>query len=56
MVFAGYRTPKPLPSPGDVLGIDPAHQYTVGPADPALYRSILTVRLHPIDTGRRGRR
>jgi hypothetical protein len=45
MVFAGYRTPKPLPSVGTVLGTNTASQYKVGTADPALYRNILTVDL-----------
>lgn len=45
MVFAGYRTPKPLPKPGTALGTDPNALYTVGAGDPATYRSILTVTL-----------
>lgn len=45
MVFAGYRTPKPLPKPGTVLGTDPGALYTVGAGDPAAYRTILTVPL-----------
>jgi hypothetical protein len=45
MVFAGYRTPKPLPKPGTVLGTDPNTLYTVGASDLAGYRSILTVTL-----------
>lgn len=43
MVFAGYRTPKPLPKVGTALGTDLANQYVVGATDPALYRNILTV-------------
>ena len=45
MVFAGYRTPKPLPKPGTVLGTNPSALYTVGANDLATYRSILTVTL-----------
>jgi hypothetical protein len=45
MVFAGYRTPKPLPKPGTVLGTDPSQLYTVGASDLAAYRTILTVTL-----------
>ncbi|GAA1962008.1 hypothetical protein [Catenulispora subtropica] len=45
MVFAGYRTPKPLPKPGTVLGTDPNALYTVGAGDLATYRTILTVPL-----------
>ena len=45
MVFAGYRTEKPLPKPGAVLGTDPASLFTVGTNDLATYRSILTVTL-----------
>lgn len=45
MVFAGYRTPKPLPKPGTALGTDPNARYTVGADDLATYRSILTVTL-----------
>lgn len=45
MVFAGYRTPKPLPKPGSVLGTDPGSLYTVGANDLAAYRTILTVTL-----------
>jgi hypothetical protein len=45
MVFAGYRTPKPLPKPGTALGTDPNALYTVGANDLATYRSILTVTL-----------
>jgi hypothetical protein len=47
LVFAGYRTPKPLPRSGTVLGTNPAAPYTVRTADPALYRNILTVTLRP---------
>jgi hypothetical protein len=47
MVFAGYRTPKPLPKSGTVLGRGPSAPYTVGATDPALYRNILTVTLRP---------
>jgi len=45
MSFAGYRTPKPLPTVGTSLGTNPTDRYTVGQTDPALYRSILTVGL-----------
>ncbi|NUR58937.1 MAG: hypothetical protein HOV87_09715 [Catenulispora sp.] len=45
MVFAGYRTPKPLPKPGTVLGTDPNSLYTVSGSDLATYRTILTVQL-----------
>jgi len=45
MIFAGYRTPKPLPSVGTVLGTNASAQYVVQPTDPALYRNILTVPL-----------
>jgi hypothetical protein len=47
MVFAGYRLPKPIEPAGTVLGSDSSAPYTVGPTDPALYRSILTVSLTP---------
>jgi hypothetical protein len=47
MVFAGYRTSKPLPRSGTVLGRGPSTPYTVGATDPALYRNILTVTLRP---------
>ncbi|WP_042368890.1 hypothetical protein [Streptacidiphilus neutrinimicus] len=47
MVFAGYSTPKPLPSVGSVYGTNPAALYTVGAAQPAEYRTILTVNLRP---------
>lgn len=47
MVFAGYSTPKPLPTTGSVYGTDPAARYTVGAAAPAEYRTILTVTLRP---------
>jgi hypothetical protein len=49
MVFSGYRTPKPTPKVGTKVGRDPSTgvlesaPYTVGPTDPALYRSIITV-------------
>lgn len=49
LVFSGYRTPKPLPRAGTSLGTDPAAPYVVGPTDPALYRTILTVRLTPAE-------
>ncbi|HEX3784774.1 MAG TPA: hypothetical protein VHX38_34370 [Pseudonocardiaceae bacterium] len=48
MVFAGYSTPKPLPTVGTSMGTDPAKQFTVAPNEPAEYRSILTVTLHPV--------
>ena len=44
LVFAGYRTPKPVPTVGTAIGTG-SPQYTVGAEDPALYRSILTDRL-----------
>ncbi|MDH6114539.1 hypothetical protein P3T36_000939 [Kitasatospora sp. MAP12-15] len=47
MLFAGYSTPKPLPSIGSVYGTDPAAQYTVPAAEPAEYRTILSVTLRP---------
>ena len=45
MVFSGYRSPKPIPTAGTVLGTNPAAQWTVGATDPALYRNILTMTL-----------
>ena len=54
MVFAGYRTPKPLPKVGAVLGTDLVNQYTVGAHDPALYRNILTVTVTASKPGRAG--
>jgi hypothetical protein len=45
MVFAGYKTPKPLPKPGTVLGTDASKLYSVGAGDLATYRTILTVPL-----------
>ncbi len=47
MLFAGYSTPKPLPGTGATYGTDPAAQYTVPAAQPAEYRTILSVTLHP---------
>lgn len=47
MLFAGYATPKPLPSTGTVLGTDPTALFTVGAAQPATYRTILSVTLRP---------
>ncbi|RAG84797.1 hypothetical protein DN069_15285 [Streptacidiphilus pinicola] len=47
MLFAGYSTPKPLPSVGATYGTDAASPYTVGAAQPAEYRTILTVTLRP---------
>ena len=57
MVFSGYRTPKPIPVDGTVLGSNTAStcgpsgtsscQYTVGTTDPAIYRNILSVTLTP---------
>ncbi|MDH6578727.1 hypothetical protein [Kitasatospora sp. MAP5-34] len=47
MLFAGYSTPKPLPGTGVTYGTDPAAQYTVPAAQPAEYRTILSVTLHP---------
>ncbi len=46
LVFSGYSTPKPLPAVGSELGTGPT-QWTVNPADPALYRDILTLTLTP---------
>ena len=48
MVFAGYSTPKPLPTVGTSMGTNTAQQFTVAPNEPAEYRSILTVTLHPV--------
>lgn len=45
LVFAGYRTPKPLPDPGSTLGTNPRSAYTVGANDLAAYRTILTTTL-----------
>ncbi|MEY9968662.1 hypothetical protein ABIA33_006746 [Streptacidiphilus sp. MAP12-16] len=47
MLFAGYSTPKPLPATGSTVGTDPAAQYTVPAAQPAEYRTILSVTLRP---------
>ena len=47
LVFAGYGTPKPLPSTGTVLGTDPSALYTVPAASAADYRTILSVTLRP---------
>lgn len=47
MLFAGYSTPKPLPTTGSTYGTDPANQYTVPAAQPAEYRTILSVTLKP---------
>ncbi|PYC76735.1 hypothetical protein C7C46_21330 [Streptomyces tateyamensis] len=47
MVFAGYSTPKPLPATGSTYGTDPARLYTVPAAQPAEYRTILSVTLRP---------
>jgi hypothetical protein len=48
MIFAGYSTPKPLPSVGTSIGTNAAQQFTVAPNQPAEHRSILTVTLHPV--------
>lgn len=48
MIFAGYSTPKPLPSVGTSMGTNAAQQFTVAPNQPAEHRSILTVTLHPV--------
>ncbi len=40
MMFAGYRSPKPIINAGTVLG-----NWTVGTTDPALYRNIMAVTL-----------
>jgi hypothetical protein len=47
MLFAGYSTPKPLPSTGNVLGTNASALYTVPAAQAAEYRTILTVTLKP---------
>ena len=47
MVFAGYSTPKPLPTTGEVLGTNPNALFTVPAAEPADYRTILSVTLRP---------
>jgi hypothetical protein len=47
MIFAGYSTPKPLPSTGAVLGTNPAARFTVPAAESADYRTILSVTLRP---------
>ena len=47
MVFAGYSTPKPLPTTGEVLGTNPADLFTVADDQAANYRTILTVTLRP---------
>ncbi|MFI9272678.1 hypothetical protein ACIGXM_18435 [Kitasatospora sp. NPDC052896] len=47
MVFAGYSTPKPLPGTGSVYGTDPSAPFTVPAAEPAEYRTILSVTLRP---------
>ena len=47
MLFAGYSTPKPLPSTGDVLGTNPNSLFTVPAAEAAEYRTILSVTLRP---------
>jgi hypothetical protein len=47
MLFAGYATPKPLPSTGAVLGTNASALYTVPAAQAAEYRTILTVTLKP---------
>ncbi|MEY9941203.1 hypothetical protein [Streptacidiphilus sp. MAP5-3] len=51
MLFAGYSTPKPLPSVGDTYGTNAAALYTVGAAQPAEYRTILSVTLRPNGNG-----
>jgi len=45
MVFSGYRLPKPVEKAGTTVGTNSSARYTVGTKDPALYRSILTMRL-----------
>jgi hypothetical protein len=47
MVFAGYSTPKPLPTTGSVLGTNASALYTVPAAQAAEYRTILSVTLKP---------
>ncbi|MEY9876758.1 hypothetical protein ABH931_006269 [Streptacidiphilus sp. MAP12-33] len=47
MLFAGYSTPKPLPTVGSTYGTDPSALYTVGAAQAAEYRTILSVTLRP---------
>jgi hypothetical protein len=46
MIFAGYRSPKPIVNAGTVLGTSTATPWTVGATDPALYRNIMTVTLN----------
>ena len=45
MLFAGYSTPKPLPTTGSVMGTNPNALYTVPAAQAAEYRTILSVTL-----------
>jgi hypothetical protein len=47
MLFAGYGTPKPLPTTASVMGTDPAALFTVPAVARADYRTILTVTLRP---------
>jgi hypothetical protein len=47
MVFAGYRLPSPVGTAGASYGTNTSAQYTVGATDPALYRTIMVVTLHP---------
>ena len=45
LLFAGYSTPKPLPTTGSVLGTNPAALFTVPDNAAASYRTILSVTL-----------
>jgi len=47
LIFAGYATPKPLPTTGSVLGTNASALYTVPAAAAAEYRTILSVTLRP---------
>jgi hypothetical protein len=47
LIFAGYGTPKPLPTTGSSVGTDPNALYTVPAASAADYRTILSVTLRP---------
>jgi hypothetical protein len=63
LLFSGYRTGKPLPSAttptatgvtggaGTPIGTDTSFQYTPGPNDSALYRSILTTTITEPSSG-----
>lgn len=47
MLFAGYSTPKPLPTTGSTVGTNANALYTVPAAQAAEYRTILSVTLTP---------